>query len=59
MFLFSYCHPKFHGPHEKAAAMNRVKSILNEGNFSGKAFPFSKEYGAWETDLVRQSELAT
>ena len=41
------------GPKEKAAAMNRIKAILREANFSGAAFPFSKEYGSWETDLVR------
>ena len=41
------------GPKEKAAAMNRIKGILREANFSGHAFPFSKEYGSWETDLVR------
>ena len=54
MFLFTYNHPRFPGPHEKAEAMDRIKGILKEANFSGaaSAFPFSKEYGAWETDLV-------
>ena len=55
MFLFTYNHPSFPGPHEKMEAMDRIKGILREANFSGSAsaFPFSKEYGAWETDLVR------
>ena len=53
MFLFTYNHPRMAGPKEKAAAMNRIKAILREANFSGAAFPFSKEYGSWETDLVR------
>ena len=53
MFLFTYAHPRMAGPKEKAAAMNRIKGILREANFSGHAFPFSKEYGSWETDLVR------
>ena len=33
--------------------MHRVKDIINSANFSGKVFPFSKEYAAWETDEVR------
>lgn len=55
MFLFTYNHPRMAGPSDKAEAMNRIKSILREANFSapGSAFPFSKEYGSWETDLVR------
>ena len=54
MFLFTYNHPRMAGPTEKAAAMTRIKDILREANFSGAAFPFSKEYGSWETDLVRR-----
>ena len=57
MFLFTYAHPRMAGPKEKAAAMNRIKGILREANFSGHAFPFSKEYGSWETDLVRHCEV--
>ena len=55
MFLFTYNHPQMAGPQEKAGAMNRIKGILREADFGGgaKAFPFSKEYGSWETDLVR------
>ena len=59
MFLFTYNHPRMASAQEKAGAMNRIKGILREANFSGdgKAFPFSKEYGSWETDLVRDEML--
>ena len=40
------------GPQQQIPAMNKVKSILNEANFSGIVFPFSKGYAAWETDEV-------
>ena len=60
MFLFTYNHPRMAGPTEKAAAMNRIKGILREANFSsGAAFPFSKEYGSWETDLVRCQQTSS
>ena len=42
----------YEGPKKQIAAMNRVKNIINNANLSGIAFPFSKEYAAWETDEV-------
>lgn len=47
-----FSHKLFSGPTEQVPAMNRVKSILANANFSGIVFPFSKGYAAWETDEV-------
>ncbi len=53
MFTMDFTHRLFDGPREQIPAMNRVKAILEKGNFSGTTFPFSKGYAAWETDEVR------
>ena len=37
-----FTHKRLIGPKEQIPAMNRVKKILKEGNFSGTVFPFSK-----------------
>ena len=37
-----FTHKHLIGPKEQIPAMNRVKKILKEGNFSGTVFPFSK-----------------
>ena len=42
MFTMEFTHKHLIGPKEQIPAMNRVKKILNEGNFSGTVFPFSK-----------------
>ena len=47
-----FTHKLFYGPKEQIPAMNRVKAIIKDGNFSGLVFPFSKGYAAWETDEV-------
>ena len=36
------------GPKEQIPAMNRVKEILRNANFSSKAFPMCKGYASWE-----------
>merc|ERR1712108_90114 len=43
----------FDGPKAAVPAMNKVKKIIEDANFSGgpgRVFPFSKGYAAWETD---------
>ena len=45
------------GPKEQIPAMNRVKEILRNANFSSKAFPMCKGYASWETDEVISEEL--
>ena len=52
MFVFTYRHPKIAGVSAKESAMSRIRTILADANFSGEAFPLSKEYATWETDLV-------
>ena len=52
MFTMDFTHKIFNGPKQQIPAMNRVKEILKDGNFSGTVFPFSKGYAAWETDEV-------
>lgn len=52
MFTMDFTHKLFNGPKEQIPAMNRVKAIIKDGNFSGLVFPFSKGYAAWETDEV-------
>ena len=54
MFVFTYRHPKIEGVSAKESTMGRIRSILAEANFSGEAFPISKEYATWETDLVNK-----
>ena len=55
MFTLEFTHHLFSGPTEQIPAMNRVKDIIREANFSGIVFPFSKGYAAWETDEVNRS----
>ena len=57
MFMFTYRHPKIQGVNAKSSTMSRSRTILTEANFSGEAFPISKEYATWETDLVRLQKL--
>ena len=52
MFTLEFTHHLFSGPKEQIPAMNRVKGIVEEANFTGIVFPFSKGYAAWETDEV-------
>ena len=55
MFTMEFTHALFDGPKQQVPAMNRVKTIIRQANFSGgdgRVFPFSKGYAAWETDEV-------
>ena len=45
-------HKLFSGPSEWIPAMNKVKQIVAEANFSNRAFPVATEYASWETDEV-------
>lgn len=57
MFAIEFSHVLFSsGPRQQIPAMNRVKAIITNANFSGHVFAFSKEYAAWETDEVPQLE---
>ena len=60
MFTMEFTHNLFSGPSEQVPAMNRVKRIIEAANFtggSGRVFPFSRGYAAWETDEVISEEL--
>ena len=46
-------HKLFSSPSEWIPAMNKVKQIVAEANFSNRAFPVGTEYASWETDEVR------
>ena len=56
MFTLEFTHRLFSGPKEQIPAMNRVKDIIEEADFTGIVFPFSKGYAAWETDEVSSSK---
>merc|ERR1711892_1406909 len=45
-------HKLFSGPSEWIPAMNKVKQIVAEANFSNRAFPVATEYASWETDEI-------
>ena len=50
-------HKLFSGPSEWIPAMNKVKQIVAEANFSNRAFPVGNEYASWETDEVIELEF--
>ncbi|TRY61569.1 hypothetical protein TCAL_14942 [Tigriopus californicus] len=56
MSIFEFTHRLLEGPSEQIPAMNRIKAIIREANFSGHVFPFSKGYATWETDEVRSNQ---
>jgi len=45
-------HKLFSGPSEWIPAMNKIKQIVAEANFSNRAFPVGTEYASWETDEI-------
>ena len=45
------------GPSQHIPAMNRIKNLISEANITGKVFPISIFYPAWETDEVIAKEL--
>ena len=50
-------HKIFSGPSEHIPAMNRIKNLIKNANLTGKVFPISIFYPAWETDEVISQEL--
>ena len=50
-------HKLFSSPSEWIPAMNKVKQIVAEANFSNRAFPVGTEYASWETDEVIEAEF--
>ena len=50
-------HKIFYGPSEHIPAMNRIKELIHEANLTGKVFPISIFYPAWETDEIIAEEL--
>jgi len=57
MSQVSYVHKKFYGPETSIPAMNEMKALVQEANFTGNVFPFSHGYAAWETDEVIEVEV--
>jgi len=60
MFTMEFVHRLFEGPSQQVPAMNAVKDVIRAANFSGgsgRVFPFSKGYAAWETDEIISEEL--
>jgi len=55
--LMSIQHQLMSGPEEQIPAMNRVKRILKEANFTGRVFPMAAGYASWETDEIISVEL--
>jgi len=53
----TFTHKVFQGPSQHIPAMNRVKTLIQEANLTGKVFPLSIGYAAWETDEVIAAEL--
>ena len=58
MSMIQFTHNLMDGPSEQIPAMNRVKQILREANFTNRVFPMCIGYASWETDEVRHLELA-
>jgi len=55
--VVSFTHRLMDGPIEQIPAMNRVKQILADANFSSRVFPMCVGYASWETDEVISEEL--
>ena len=52
MSMIQFTHHLMDGPKEQIPAMNRVKQILREANFTNRVFPMCIGYASWETDEV-------
>ncbi len=52
MTTFTFYHRRFNGPSEHIPAMNSVKEMILEQNFSANVFALTQEYSNWETDEV-------
>ena len=57
MSMIQFTHNLMNGPKEQIPAMNKVKEILKEANFSHRVFPMCIGYASWETDEVISEEL--
>ena len=57
MSMIQFTHNLMKGPKEQIPAMNRVKQILRDANFSTRVFPMCIGYASWETDEVISEEL--
>merc|ERR1711970_1064361 len=57
MSMIQFTHRLMEGPKEQIPAMNRVKKILKDANFSSRVFPMCIGYASWETDEVISEEL--
>ena len=55
--MIQFSHHLMSGPKEQIPAMNRVKHILKEANFTNRVFPMCIGYASWETDEVISEEL--
>ncbi|XP_023320290.1 Niemann-Pick C1 protein [Eurytemora carolleeae] len=55
--ILSFKHRLMSGPEEQIPAMNRVKTIIRNSNFSSRVFPMAQGYASWETDEVISVEL--
>ncbi len=58
MTTFTFVHALFNGPSEHVPAMNEVKDLIEEQQFSANVFALSGEYANWETDEVCVEGLA-
>jgi len=57
MSMIQFTHRLMSGPKEQIPAMNRVKKILADANFTSRVFPMCIGYASWETDEVISEEL--
>jgi len=57
MTTFRFKHVRFDGPDQHIPAMNEVKRLIEEQNFSDRVFASTAEYSNWETDEVIEYEL--
>ena len=55
MSMIQFTHNLMDGPSEQIPAMNRVKQILRDANFTNRVFPMCIGYASWETDEVSES----
>merc|ERR550532_1381644 len=55
--MIQFTHNLMDGPAEQIPAMNRVKKILRDANFTNRVFPMCIGYASWETDEVISEEL--
>lgn len=53
----NYKHKLLQSSREKSNAMEDVKAIVRNGNFTGYVRPWSRAYAGWETDQVIEEEL--